>query len=90
MIRNRIIVRGVVQMVGYRYFTRNLAHELNLGGYAKNRPDGSVEVEVEGEGGLVGEFIKQLRIGPRAAHVTGLDIEELDPGSHYDGFEIRF
>ena len=48
------------------------------------------KVEVEGERGLVGEFIKQLRIGPRSAHVTGLDIEELDPAGDYDGFEIRF
>lgn len=77
-------------MVGFRFFTRDLAHELGVAGYVRNKLDGTVEVEVEGEEGIVSEFIKRLRVGPRAASVTGLDIEQLEPGGDYDGFEIRF
>ncbi|HUV35773.1 MAG TPA: acylphosphatase [Patescibacteria group bacterium] len=90
MVRVRIVVRGVVQGVGFRYFTLHLARGLGLGGYVKNRVDGAVEVEAEGEEGTVRAFLDDLSSGPRAAHVTGLEVENLQPGGGYNGFEVRF
>ena len=90
MKRFRIIVKGVVQGVGYRYFTLEEARKLGLEGYVKNLPDGTVEVDVQGEEGLLREFIETLRVGPRAAHVTGLDVEELKPTDDFDGFTVKF
>jgi acylphosphatase len=90
VVRVRIIVTGVVQGVGFRFFTRQRAHDLGLGGFVRNRMDGGVEVEVEGEDGSVKAFLDELSRGPRAAHVTGMEVENLRPGGGYDGFEIRF
>lgn len=90
MVRVHIVVTGVVQGVGFRYFTLHLARSLGLGGYVKNRMDGAVEVEVEGEEGAVRAFIDDLSIGPRAAHVTGMEVENLKPAGEYEGFEVRF
>lgn len=90
MKRLRIVVHGVVQGVGYRYFTVDVARRLDLDGYVRNLPDGTVEVDVQGKEGMLNEFIDALRIGPRAAHVTGLDIEELEPGDGVKGFSVKF
>ena len=48
--RLRTCVRGQVQGVGYRYFVQRVARGLNLTGYVKNEPDGSVVVEAQGAG----------------------------------------
>lgn len=90
MVRARIVVTGVVQGVGFRYFTLHLARRLELAGYVRNRMDGAVEVEVEGEEGSVHAFLDDLSVGPRSAHITGLEVENLEPGGDYDGFEVRF
>ncbi|PSO04628.1 hypothetical protein B9Q12_02050, partial [Candidatus Marsarchaeota G2 archaeon ECH_B_SAG-G06] len=42
-------VWGVVQGVGFRAYARSLANSLSLSGYAKNLPDGSVEIFVQGK-----------------------------------------
>ena len=47
----RLTIRGRVQGVGFRYFVERSAARLGLGGYVKNRADGSVEVLVRGEDG---------------------------------------
>jgi len=88
--RLRIIVKGVVQGVGYRYYAVDVARRLALDGYVKNLPDGTVEVDVQGDEGMLEEFLESLRVGPRAAHVTGLDVEELEPTDRFDGFGVKF
>ena len=85
-----MVVRGVVQGVGFRYFTLHLARGLGLAGYVKNRMDGGVEIEVEGEKGSVRAFMDDLSVGPRAAHVTGMEIENREPTGEYETFEVRF
>lgn len=89
VIRVHIVVTGVVQGVGFRYFTLHLAQSLGLAGYVRNRMDGAVEVEIEGEEGAVRAFIDDLSVGPRASHVTGMEITDLQPKGD-DGFEVRF
>jgi len=88
--RFRLIVRGVVQGVGYRYFAMGSARRLGLEGFVRNLPDGTVEVDVQGEEGMLKEFIDELKVGPRASNVTGIDIEELEPTDKFDGFTVRF
>lgn len=88
--RVHIIVKGVVQMVGFRYFTLDLAREYGVTGFVRNRPDGTVDLEAEGKDDIVKAFIHELRVGPRAAHITGFEIEELEPGGEYDSFRVLF
>lgn len=85
----RIIVKGLVQGVGFRYFVHRHATSLGLTGYAKNLYNGEVEIEVQGSRSLVEELIKQVKIGPRSAQVTDIKIEWKQPDVSVEGFEIR-
>jgi acylphosphatase len=84
-----IIVSGMVQGVGFRYFVYNRAIKLGLNGSVKNLFNGDVEIEVEGERSLVEVFIQEVKIGPRAAHVAGVKIEWEKPGKHFHEFRIQ-
>jgi acylphosphatase len=86
----QIIVQGIVQGVSYRFFAVKMAKQHNIKGYARNLPDGNVEVIAEGDEGMVNEFIKQLKIGPPAAHVTGIDVKWDNTDSGFDNFGIRY
>lgn len=80
-VRAHIVVSGLVQGVGYRYFAQRNAVALGLAGYAGNLVTGEVEIEAQGERGLIEDYINQLRIGPRAAIVkhVAVEWEEVDP-----------
>jgi acylphosphatase len=90
MMRLHVIVRGVVQGVGFRFFTRDLAHRYRLGGFVRNMPDGTVEVEVQGEEGALSAFIEDLEIGPRSSHVKGIESREIPIDDAQENFEITF
>ena len=53
MKRFHLLIKGRVQMVGFRYFTRKKAQELGVNGWIKNLPDGDVEAVIEGEDSAV-------------------------------------
>jgi acylphosphatase len=84
-----IVVQGLVQGVGYRYFVYRHASRLGLSGWVRNLYNDDVELEVEGDRSLIEEFIKELKVGPRSAHVKDLKIEWLDYANRYHAFEIR-
>ena len=91
----RWIVSGRVQGVSYRYFTQQAARELELTGWVKNLPDGTVEVRVAGDGEVVERFREQLREGPRFASVDRIAEEPLDADRlvrelGHRAFEIRW
>ena len=84
-----ILVRGMVQGVGFRYFVYRKAIELGVRGYACNRGDGSVEIEAVADRSLVEELIREVTVGPRAARVTDVQVEWKQPVQQYHEFEIR-
>ena len=84
----KAIVSGVVQGVNYRYFCYQNATEMNIKGYAKNLYNGNVEVIANGEDGLINDFIKLLKVGPRASKVSSIHVEELDPCEEYSDFSV--
>jgi acylphosphatase len=77
LVARRCRVRGRVQGVYYRGATARRAAELTVSGSARNLPDGSVEVIAIGAVDRVDALIQWLWIGPSAAHVTAVDVEEL-------------
>ena len=84
----RCIVKGRVQGVWFRRFTQNVANELGISGWVRNREDGSVEVEASVPDGVYEQFLAALRKGPPLARVDELIVEEIDRG--YSGaFEVR-
>jgi acylphosphatase len=88
--RAKIIVSGLVQGVGYRYFVMRHAENLNLKGYTKNLFTGEVVTEVEGDFGMINEFIKQLKTGPVKSHVTNCLINWSDFKNEFTKFEVRY
>jgi acylphosphatase len=88
--RLHIIVEGMVQGVGFRWFVAQRAVELGLRGFVKNLNNGNVEIEAVGHRALVEELIKQVKVGPRSAHVKNLRLEWLEHSAQeYAKFEIR-
>jgi acylphosphatase len=81
LLARRCIVRGRVQGVFYRATAREKAESLGVAGYARNLPDGTVEVLAVGAADQVNEFVQWLWQGSPSSHVTAVDVEELDPGS---------
>lgn len=78
-IRRRFRIRGVVQGVGYRYFTVEMAERLGVTGWVANEPDGSVLAEAEGTPDVLDAFHGSLRSGPMRSRVTGIEIDAVPP-----------
>ena len=88
-VRVHVVAEGLVQGVGFRWFVARHAESLGLTGYVRNLLSGQVEVEAEGDRSLIEQFLKDLRIGPRSAHVADLHVEWQDPLHTEDRFDIR-
>lgn len=73
----RYIVSGRVQGVGFRWFVMREAARLDLAGYVRNRPDGTVEVVAQGAVSALASLESALRHGPPAARVDGVDKSNL-------------
>jgi acylphosphatase len=67
------LVRGRVQGVGFRWFVRERARELGIRGWVRNRGDGSVEVEAEGDLASLERLRVSLAEGPPGARVSSVD-----------------
>jgi len=85
-----LVINGFVQGIGYRYFCYRKAVNLNLTGWVKNNPDGTVQTFVEGERGAIEAYIKELKIGPPASSVTDIKVKWYDYSGEYDKFNITF
>jgi acylphosphatase len=86
--RIHLIISGRVQGVGFRYFCSELAELLRLTGYARNRADGSVEVEAQGDENAIEQFAESVSRGPRYASVTNVEREEREVAAHERGFDV--
>ena len=88
-VRAKLKIQGRVQGVFYRQSTKETAVRLGLVGWAKNCPDGSVEVVFEGGREAVDTGIEWCRAGPPAAHVTEVTVDWQDFQDDFSGFGIR-
>ena len=81
MICKKCLVAGRVQGVFYRATAARRAQELAVRGYARNLPDGRVEVLACGEDESVRLFVDWLWTGSSASKVTSVDVTEVHPDS---------
>jgi acylphosphatase len=86
--RAKVIARGRVQGVGFRWWARARAASLGVGGWVRNTPDGSVEAAFEGRREHVELLLRWCREGPSAAYVDQLEVEWQEPEDEH-GFTIR-
>lgn len=90
MQRAHIIVHGLVQGVFFRHNTKRKALSLGLKGYAKNMPDGTVEVFAEGPEDKIKELIGFCKKGPEAAEVSRVDVKFGKARDEFESFDVRF
>ena len=81
------LASGRVQGVGYRAFCADEAMRLGIAGYAKNLPDGRVEVVGGGDEPQLRRFVERLREGPPCARVEEVTFRWEEPTGAYRGFE---
>ena len=86
----KVIVRGRVQGVGFRAFTRRNAMLLELKGEVANRPDGSVKAYIEGDQKRLQQMIHLLNEGPSLARVEDVAVTPVEPSGRHRTFEVRF
>ncbi len=86
----KMIVKGRVQGVGFRWFVQQRAKRFEVNGYAKNLDSGDVEIEAEGERGRVEELIKSVKVGPTFSKVVDIVIEWQKFTGKYDSFNTTF
>jgi acylphosphatase len=85
----RFLVSGLVQGVGFRWFVARHARSLGLVGYARNLPDGRVEVVVAGPDESLPALEQLLRAGPASAQVDRVERSaETDPAPLHKSFDI--
>jgi len=88
-VRQGYVVTGRVQGVGFRYWTRETAMRLGLGGHVRNRLDGAVEAHVVGSPERVRAFEEALWRGPPAARVEDVTPIEGDQRVVPDRFDME-
>lgn len=88
--RIRAVVHGRVQGVFFRAYTQEKGLNLGLSGWARNKPDGTVEVLMEGEETTVDQMIQWLHLGSPMSQVTHIDIFEEKPSGEKGEFGIKY
>jgi acylphosphatase len=85
-VTRRLVITGRVQGVGFRFAFADEARTRRLGGWVRNRRDGSVEAMVSGSAKDVEAIIGWARHGPPAARVTGVSVDTAV--GEFAGFEL--
>jgi len=88
-VARKFIISGVVQGVGYRFFTQRAAAEHQIVGYVRNLENGDVEVVAEGELQQMEDFKRKLMEGPRFSVVKNVEEIVLEPTGNYSSFRIE-
>jgi acylphosphatase len=89
-VRAKLLVKGVVQGVNFRYYTRREALRLNVTGWVRNLPDGSVAAVLEGEEEDTQALIRWCRQGPPSAEVQSLIVQPEEYRGEFESFSICF
>ena len=86
----KVSVKGKVQGVFYRASTKQKADELGIKGFVRNEPDGSVYIEMEGEGINLIRMVEWCRLGPDMARVDEVTYEEFSDLEAFGKFKIKY
>jgi acylphosphatase len=87
--RAHALISGLVQGVNFRWETKRTADRLGVGGWVRNRSDGTVEAVFEGTRPAVEETLDWCRRGPRRAVVDHVTVSWEQPRGDAREFSIR-
>ena len=85
----RIIYRGRVQGVGFRFRTKNVANNYRVCGYVKNLDDGTVELIAQGTGAEIRRFLAGVDT-EMGRLITGSRSSDVDAPPVFDTFDIAY
>lgn len=88
-VAKRYVISGRVQGVGFRYFAQSVAVRERVDGWARNLPDGRVEIYGAGELDVIERFEREIRRGPRSAIVEDVTVFDAPQERIGSGFSIR-
>ncbi len=88
-VARNFIICGLVQGVGYRFFTQRAAARHQVRGYVRNLYDGTVEAFVEGDETAIENFKHDLTAGPTFSKVAHIEETVLDTNGLYSAFRIE-
>jgi len=88
--RAHVIVEGRVQGVFFRAYTSDEAQKLGLTGWVRNRPEGTVEAVIEGDGETVDTMLRWFYEGSPGSKVTKVRVSEEPPVGDSSTFEIHY
>ncbi len=86
----RMIVRGRVQGVGFRFHVIHLSEDYDVTGFVRNLPDGGVEIVAEGSSEQVEAFIERAAQGPPGSRVREVKTYLEQPRGCYNSFGVRY
>lgn len=88
-VARKFTISGLVQGVGYRFFTQRAAARHQVLGYVRNLKDGRVEAWAEGDAKSVEDFKHDLLTGPVYSKVEEIEETVLEPSNLYSSFRIE-
>lgn len=89
MLEFHAVVRGKVQGVWFRAWTREMGRELGVTGWVRNMPDGNVETLAQGSAEQLDQFETRLWDGPPLARVTEIEVRRSETDAPLPSFEVR-
>ena len=90
MITKHVVVKGRVQGVFFRDYTRKQALQFNLTGWVRNLPDGSVEALFCGDEKKVSDMLSWLKLGSPQSRVDSFQINNIHSDESFSTFNIRY
>ena len=89
IIARKFLISGLVQGVGFRFFTQRAAARHQVLGYVRNLEDGRVEAVAQGDERSVKAFMEDLTTGPTFARVEDIEETVLEPNGSLSAFLIE-
>ena len=87
----RLIIKGKVQGVGFRYWFSNLAISLGLSGYVQNQNNrDEVEAIIQGDMENILNIAEKSKTGPELALVEGVIPNKIISNATYSGFIVKY
>ncbi len=83
-----MIVSGKVQGVGFRYYCQQTAISHHITGWVRNKPNGDVENEAQGEETMLTLFFAKIKQGPPFSKVLDIESNEIHTLSSFEQFSI--
>jgi acylphosphatase len=90
MISKKVRIKGKVQGVYFRDYTRRQAVSLGLTGWVRNLPDGSVEALLCGNQEQIGSMLRWFHTGSPLSRVDKVIVEDIRTNESHTSFTVRY